>query len=529
MNTEFIKADDSNGIDRAALILKNGGLVAIPTETVYGLAADALNGEAVAKIFKAKGRPMDNPLIVHISRFDEIYRLVREVPEKAKALAEKYWPGPMTIILPKSDIIPKEVSAGLDTVAIRMPSHPTAKALIEKSGCPLAAPSANTSGLPSPTTAKHVLDDMNGKIDAIVDGGECAVGIESTVVTLATNPSRLLRPGGITHEQLCDVLGEVEIDKAVLAQLEAGVKPSSPGMKYKHYAPKAEVSIIKGSLPEYLCYIDAVHEDGDMALCFDTDKDKINIPYLTFGSENHPEEQANKLFSALREFDEMGAKRVFVRAPSSDGVGLGVYNRLLRSAAFRVINAPKIFGLTGQTGAGKTTVAKHLEQKNYFIIDGDILAREIVEKGSPVLKKLADTFGNDILDENENLIRSALAEKAFSCEENRQKLNSITHPAITEKALRIIKENFDKNYKGFIIDAAAIFDSKLADYCDKMIVVLADYETRKKRIIARDGIDENTADLRINAQPNDQYYIDRADILVRNYGEFTIDSELKSL
>ena len=529
MNTEFIKAEDTDGLDRAALILKNGGLVAIPTETVYGLAADALNGNAVAKIFKAKGRPMDNPLIVHISRFEEIYRLVREVPDKAKALAEKYWPGPLTIILPKSEIIPNEVSANLDTVAIRMPSHPTARTLIEKSACPLAAPSANTSGLPSPTSAKHVLDDMNGKIDAIVDGGECDIGIESTVVTLATDPPKLLRPGGITYEQLCEVLGEVEIDKAVLAQLEAGVKPSSPGMKYKHYAPKAEVSVIKGSPESYLCYIDAVHEDGDMALCFDSDTEKIKIPYLTFGSENHPEEQANKLFSALRKFDEMGAKRVFVRAPSSEGIGLGVYNRLLRSAAFRVVNAPMILGLTGQTGAGKTTVAKHLESKNYFIIDGDILAREITKNGSPVLEKLAACFGKDILDKNGNLIRSALAEKAFSSEENRQRLNRITHPAITEKALEIIRKNLDKGYKGFIIDAAAIFDSELINYCEKTIVVIADADTRRKRIMRRDGIDEKNADLRINAQPSEQYYIDRADILVRNYGKFTIDSELSTL
>ena len=232
METEILDGGLQKNVEKAAKILKNGGLVAIPTETVYGLAADALNPDAVAKIFKAKGRPMDNPLIVHICRFEEIYRLVKGVPHKAKELADRYWPGPLTIILPKSDIIPKEVSAELPTVAVRMPSHPVARAIIEKTGRPLAAPSANSSGLPSPTTAKHVMDDMNGKIDAIVDGGSCDVGIESTVVTLATDPPRLLRPGGITHEQLEEVLGHVDIDPAVLSQLKEGERPASPGMKY---------------------------------------------------------------------------------------------------------------------------------------------------------------------------------------------------------------------------------------------------------------------------------------------------------
>ena len=528
LKTLLFKKDDAAGLETAADILKNGGLVAMPTETVYGLAANALDGSAVAKIFKAKGRPMDNPLIVHIGKFEEIYPLVQSVPERAKALANAYWPGPLTIILPKSDLIPDEVSAGLSTVAVRMPSHPTAHELIEKSGCPLAAPSANSSGLPSPTTAQHVIDDMDGKIDAIIDGGECAVGIESTVVTLATDVPKLLRPGGITHAQLEAVLGKVDIDPAVLAQLEEGVKPASPGMKYKHYSPKAEVFIVKGSLPSFKFYIDSVNQEGDMVLCFSGEEDNISVPCLPFGNEDNSLEQAQRIFADLRRFDELGAKRVFVRSPSQEGVGLGVYNRLLRAAAFKVITPPVIYGLTGQTGAGKTTVAEHLNEKGYLIIDCDKIARKVVEKGSPVLNKLKAAFGDDILDTDGNLIRSVLAKKAFADEESRQKLNSITHPAITEMTVKEINNNYD-DHKGVVIDAAVIFDSELARYCTQMIVVTAPEAERLKRIVSRDGIDESAAMLRIKAQPDEEYYKGMADILVRNYEPYVISDELMEL
>ena len=529
MKTLFFETDDAAGLEQAAEILKNGGLVAMPTETVYGLAADAFNGEAVRKIFAAKGRPMDNPLIVHIGKFEEIYDLVSEVPEKAKALADAYWPGPLTMILPKSDRVPDEVTTGLPTVAVRMPSHPAANALIELSGCPLAAPSANSSGLPSPTTAQHVRDDMDGKIDAIVDGGECAYGIESTVVTLATEVPKLLRPGGITHKQLEDVLGHVEIDKAVLAQLEEGVKPASPGMKYKHYSPEADVFIVSGTLPSFKYFIDSVKTDGDMALCFNGEEKDIPLPCLPFGNEGNSLEQAHLLFADLRRFDELKAKRVFVRSPSKEGVGLGVYNRLLRAAAFKIITPPVIYGLTGQTGAGKTTAAEILRDKGYLIIDGDVLARKITEKDSPVLAELANAFGSDIIAADGSLIRSALAKKAFADEESRQKLNRITHPAITRLAVKEISEKFCEKYKGVIIDAAAIFDSELVRYCTKMIVVTAPEEERLKRIVERDSITAEAAMIRIKAQPDEKYYKERADILVRNYGDYDISQELSLL
>lgn len=337
MQTEYIQANENNltGVaQKAGCVLQNGGIVAIPTETVYGLAANALNGEAVKKIFAAKGRPQDNPLIVHITEFSEVHGLVSEVPDSAKALAEKYWPGPLTIIMPKSEKIPDEVSAGLDTVAIRMPAHPVARAIIKAAGVPLAAPSANISGRPSPTRAKYVYEDMNGKIDMIIDGGQSAVGVESTVITLAVNPPRLLRPGGITVEQLRAVLGAVEVDDAVMHKLKEEAKAASPGMKYKHYAPKAEITVIKGGLDAFRQYV--ARRPESFALCFEGEEAFFENA-VTYGRADDANSQANRLFDALRELDEKGAKIVFARDPGTSGVDLAVYNRLIRAAAFRVV------------------------------------------------------------------------------------------------------------------------------------------------------------------------------------------------
>ncbi len=323
-------------IPLAAEIIKKGGLVAMPTETVYGLAADALNGQAVANIFKAKGRPMDNPLIVHISEVSQIYRLVRVFPEKAQLLAQRFWPGPLTIILPKSDIIPAEVSAGLDTVAVRCPSDKNARRLIELSA-PLAAPSANLSGSPSPTTLRHVLADMNGRIDAIIDGGDCEVGVESTVITLAGEKPRLLRPGGITLEQLRETVGEVEVDPAVMNPLKSGEKAASPGMKYKHYSPKADVVLLRGSRDSFISFVNSVNEKKTAVLCYDEDMQRLELPYISIGGAEDYCTQANRLFSALREADEKGYDRVYAHCPDTQGVGLAVYNRMIRAAGFEVI------------------------------------------------------------------------------------------------------------------------------------------------------------------------------------------------
>ena len=332
-----IASTDDSRIEEIGKILKEGGLAAIPTETVYGLAANALDEEAVKNIYKAKGRPSDNPLIVHISELSQWDELVREIPESAKKLANAYWPGPLTIILKKSDKISDTVSGHLDTVDVRMPSHPIARAIIEKAGVPLAAPSANTSGKPSPTEAKHVIDDMMGRIDAIVDSGECSVGVESTVVSLAVSPPRLLRPGGVTPEMLADVLGEIEIDDAVYNKLADGQKASSPGMKYKHYSPSAKVIILKGDFEKYKAFLESHSDEGTVALCFEGEENSLPVKAVTYGRENDSVSQASRIFEALRKVDEIGAKTVFARFPEKNGVGLAVFNRLVRAAAFNII------------------------------------------------------------------------------------------------------------------------------------------------------------------------------------------------
>lgn len=325
-----------NSIKKAAELIRAGEVVGMPTETVYGLAANAFNENAVRKIFAAKGRPADNPLIVHVSSFEEISPLVTEIPVLARKCAELFWPGPLTMIMPKSDMIPMVTSGGLDTVGIRMPSNNTARAFIKECGCPIAAPSANLSGSPSPTTASHVLNDMNGRIPAIIDGGACGVGVESTVISFEGDGIRLLRPGFVSAEDLREVTENVLIDKGVLEMLDENARVSSPGMKYKHYAPKAEVSIVCGNSGEFNDFCMKNASADDVLMVFDeSDAAGLENRLLVLGKSD--EEQAQRLFDALRELDEMGAKKVYARCPNKTGVGLAVYNRLLRAAAFRVI------------------------------------------------------------------------------------------------------------------------------------------------------------------------------------------------
>lgn len=340
METKLIKIQDENDerLEEIGQCLREGGLVAIPTETVYGLAANALDKDACKKIFAAKGRPSDNPLIVHISDISQWASLVSEIPQSALKLAEAFWPGPLTVILKKSDLVPNETSGNLDTVAVRMPSHPIARAIIEKAGVPLAAPSANTSGKPSPTNAKYVFEDMNGKIEYIVDSGDCSVGVESTVITLATKKPRLLRPGGVTVEMLESVLGEVEVDSAVYSKLANGEKAASPGMKYKHYSPSAKVIIIKGEFEKYKEYVFSHADENSAALCFEEDAKKMGtVKTVTYGKESDSFSQAARIFDALREVDEIGATTAFARFPEMSGMGLAVFNRLVRAAAFNIV------------------------------------------------------------------------------------------------------------------------------------------------------------------------------------------------
>lgn len=329
---------DSEKIDQAARLLREGKTVIIPTETVYGLAADALCPEAVAKIFAAKGRPQDNPLILHIDRLETLPELVTGLPEAALLLAERFWPGPLTMVLPKSDRVPYLTSGGLETVGVRMPAHPVARAIIARAGVPLAAPSANRSGSPSPTTAAHCIADMLGRVDAIVESGDCLVGVESTVVSLTGETPRLLRPGAITPEQLRQALGSLEIDPGVWEQMNADAKVSSPGMKYKHYSPLATVVLIRGSSEGYARYLAENSAQGDCAISFSEDGELGGIPRFCYGGREDHAAQASRIFALLRQVDADGYRRCFVHAPGLEGIGLAVYNRLIRAAAFKIID-----------------------------------------------------------------------------------------------------------------------------------------------------------------------------------------------
>ena len=351
MNTRLIKIDLSKPYDavmsEAAGIIRKGGLVAFPTETVYGLGADGLNGEACRRIYAAKGRPSDNPLILHISDYNQLNRIVNDIPDNAKKLMAAFWPGPLTIIFRKKPCVPDSVTGGLDTVAVRFPSNTAANRLIAAADTPIAAPSANSSGKPSPTRAEHVYDDLNGKIDMIIDGGPCTVGVESTIVDVTGDIPCLLRPGGITMEMLESVLGRVDIDKAVTKMLSEGERPKAPGMKYKHYSPKAEVYLIKGEKNAVVNKINALIAEnnakgiktGVMAADDTADKYKNAHTVINMGKRDDLKTVAARLFDALREFDKKSTDIVYSEVFESEREGLAVMNRLNKAAGFKYIEA----------------------------------------------------------------------------------------------------------------------------------------------------------------------------------------------
>ena len=335
MNTLRLTGRD---LDTAADILRRGGLLGIPTETVYGLGANGLDPVAVEHIFEAKGRPQDNPLILHIPSAQWLPRYCEDIPSAAYLLAEQFWPGPLTMILRRRDLVPDVVTAGLDTVGMRCPAHPLCREIIHRAGVPVAAPSGNTSGRPSPTTAAAMLEDMDGKIDGIVDGGPCAVGVESTIVDLTVTPPRLLRPGGVTLEQLRAALGEVAVDSAVTRLMGAGEHPRAPGMKYRHYAPKAPVTVVKGPPAAAAEYIRAHLEPGDGVICFDEYAPLFpGCPLEQLGPSTDVPEQARRVFEALRWFDGTRVKRIWAQCPDDEGIGLAVANRLNKAAGFHII------------------------------------------------------------------------------------------------------------------------------------------------------------------------------------------------
>jgi len=343
-NTDCFTAAEEEALCQAGQVLKQGGLVAFPTETVYGLGGDALNPDSSRKIYAAKGRPSDNPLIVHINEFEDIYPIVAKVPEAAKKLADAFWPGPLTMILPKSDKVPYETTGGLNTVAVRMPSHPVARKLIAYGGGYVAAPSANASGKPSPTVAKYVEEDMAGRIEVIIDGGAVGIGLESTIIDLTVEPPQILRPGYITQEMFRQVVGEVDTDVTILKN-DSGQAPKAPGMKYRHYAPKGELTIVCGSPAQVVEYINeqvaADKGKGEKVGVIGTEEvlgeyraDVIK----SVGSRSDEDSIARHLYTILREFDDEGVTRIYSEGFSAEGFGQAIMNRLLKAAGHKIIN-----------------------------------------------------------------------------------------------------------------------------------------------------------------------------------------------
>jgi L-threonylcarbamoyladenylate synthase len=349
--TLILKVDSQNPdptkIQAAAKIIRKGGLVAFPTETVYGLGADALNPKAVLALFEAKKRPLDNPPIIHVASISEVYKLTKAVPPKAEVLMKTFWPGPLTLIFKRSGNVPKETVAGLDTIAIRMPNHNVALALIKESRCPIAAPSANLAGKPSPTTAKHVFDDLNGRIDAILDGGSTCIGVESTVLDLSVNPPLVLRPGGTPFEELKKVLNNVKLHPFVTAEEELPIeKTRSPGMKHKHYAPNAEVILVEGTVPALINKVKELAQShrqkgvkvGILAsdeTCMSYEADSVKC----MGSRMKLEAVAQNLFNLLREFDAEGVDVIIAESVPTQGLGLAVMNRLRKASGYHIIKA----------------------------------------------------------------------------------------------------------------------------------------------------------------------------------------------
>ncbi|MBE6616748.1 MAG: threonylcarbamoyl-AMP synthase [Ruminococcaceae bacterium] len=343
MNTEYLKItgehyNDAEVIDRAARVIQNGGLVAIPTETVYGLAGSALIPTSAEKIFSAKGRPADNPLIVHIAKPEEAETLAYTCDAYYK-LAERFMPGPLTMILPKKGIVPDEVTAGLDSVAIRCPSNDIAHKLIEASGHPIAAPSANRSGIPSPTKAEHVLTDMDGRIDMIIDGGECDIGLESTVIKLTDDGCVILRPGAVTEEMLAEVCDVVTVAKAVIEpSVAAEERVESPGMKYKHYSPKADVILVDANMTDFVAYVNA-NSDNKCGVFSSNEYRTHFTSAATLITGEHPSarDESKSLFHLLRKADEMGLERVYIKLPEAKGEYLALYNRLIRASGGKIV------------------------------------------------------------------------------------------------------------------------------------------------------------------------------------------------
>ncbi|MEI3347821.1 MAG: L-threonylcarbamoyladenylate synthase [Dysosmobacter sp.] len=503
-------------ISAAAKILREGGLVAIPTETVYGLGANGLDAQAVKRIFEAKGRPQDNPLILHVTGPQWLPRYCRNIPPMAYVLARKFWPGPLTMILQRQSIVPDETTAGLDTVAVRCPNHPVTLAIIREAGVPIAAPSANTSGRPSCTSAQDVLEDMDGKIEGVVDGGPCSVGVESTILDLTCQPPRLLRPGGLPLEDLERLIGHIDVDRAVTAPLQEGEKPKAPGMKYRHYAPKAPVTVVTGAPEASAREIQRRAGKGAGIICFDEYADLFRgMEVHTLGPSGDKLVQAQRVFDALRTFDNSNVTEIYTQCPDNRGLGLAIGNRLKKAAGFHVVEADSqrvVLGITGGTGAGKTSALRAIEELGGQVIDCDAAYHEMLAENEELRNAINEKFPG-VFQSDGSLNRRKLGEEVFARKDRMEQLNEIVFRFLVPEIERRVEALPDGLYA---IDAVNLLESGLDHLCDQTIAVTAPLELRVRRIMARDGITEQYARLRISAQKADEYYRSKCDCELTN-------------
>ena len=524
MQTLYFDLRDTKGqqkeiedkISAAAKLLREGGLVAVPTETVYGLGANGLDGEAVKKIFAAKGRPQDNPLIIHVTGAQWLPRYCAEVPPLAYVLARKFWPGPLTMILKRREIVPDETTAGLETVGVRCPNHPVTLAIIREAGVPIAAPSANTSGRPSCTTAQDVLEDMDGKIDGIVDGGPCTVGVESTILDLTCDPPRLLRPGGLPLEDLERLIGHIDVDKAVTRALGEGEKPKAPGMKYRHYAPKAPVTVVTGAPEKSAREIQRRASPQAGIICFDEYAHLFEGHEVhTLGPSNDKLTQAQRVFDALRTFDNSSVPEIFAQCPDNRGLGLAIGNRLKKAAGFHVVEADServVLGITGGTGAGKTSALRAIEELGGTVIDCDALYHEMLQTSRTLREEIhaafPGAFGSD-----GKLDRKKLGQEVFTSKERLDRLNGIVFRNLVPELEKRLQSGENTLWA---VDAINLLEGGLDAMCDRTVAITSPLELRVRRIMARDNISEQYARLRISAQKPDEYYRGKCDVELNN-------------
>lgn len=503
-------------IDAAARILTEGGLLAIPTETVYGLGANGLDAAAVHRIFEAKGRPQDNPLILHVPSSQWLPRFCRDVPPLAYVLAARFWPGPLTMILYRKSVVPDVTTAGLDTVGVRCPNHPVTQAIIKAAGVPVAAPSANLSGRPSCTCAADVIEDMDGKIEGIVDGGPCQVGVESTILDLTCTPPRLLRPGGLALEELETVVGQIVVDKAVTEQMGEGEKPRAPGMKYRHYAPKAPVIVVTGSPEKSARVIEQHMSDTSGIICFDEYAGRFSGHEIQcLGSYTDKSAQAQRVFDALRAFDTTQVSEIYAQCPDSRGLGLAVGNRLKKAAGFHIIDADVrqvVIGFTGGTGSGKSSALRAVEKMGGKVINCDQVYHEMLREVPELHKALFEEFGN-IFDRSGALDRHKLGTLVFTDNMKMERLNAIVYRFLLPEIQRRMEQEPAALYG---LDAINLIESGLGKVCHRTVAITAPVEIRVRRIMERDGISEEYARLRVTAQKPDSFYRDNCDCVMEN-------------